>query len=73
MIALVTGANRGIGLELVRQLSARGDEVIAVCRKLRCVRLDGVLKVTSRGILRATMQRRLIRGREGSFWTSRRS
>jgi len=29
---LVLGANRGIGLELVRQLSARGDELIAVCR-----------------------------------------
>jgi NAD(P)-dependent dehydrogenase (short-subunit alcohol dehydrogenase family) len=31
--SLVTGANRGIGLELVRQLKERGDEVIAVCRK----------------------------------------
>lgn len=30
---LVTGANRGIGLELCRQLSARGDKVIAVVRK----------------------------------------
>lgn len=30
---LVTGANRGIGLELCRQLIARGDEVIAACRK----------------------------------------
>lgn len=29
---LVTGCNRGIGLELCRQLSARGDDVIAVCR-----------------------------------------
>jgi NAD(P)-dependent dehydrogenase (short-subunit alcohol dehydrogenase family) len=29
---LVTGANRGIGLELCRQLVARGDEVIAACR-----------------------------------------
>ena len=32
-IALVTGANRGIGLELCRQLKARGDEVIGVCRE----------------------------------------
>lgn len=30
---LITGANRGIGLELSRQLKARGDDVIAVCRK----------------------------------------
>jgi len=29
---LVTGSNRGIGLELCRQLSQRGDEVIATCR-----------------------------------------
>jgi len=29
---LVTGGNRGIGLELCRQLAARGDDVIAACR-----------------------------------------
>ena len=30
---LITGANRGIGLEMCRQCKARGDTVIAVCRK----------------------------------------
>ena len=30
---LVTGANRGIGLALVQQHRARGDEVIGVCRR----------------------------------------
>ena len=29
----ITGANRGIGLELARQFQARGDEVIAACRR----------------------------------------
>ena len=29
---LVTGSNRGIGLEYCRQLKARGDQVIATCR-----------------------------------------
>lgn len=29
---VVTGANRGIGLELARQIAARGDDVFAVCR-----------------------------------------
>ena len=30
---LITGANRGIGLELTRQHAARGDTVIAACRR----------------------------------------
>ena len=29
---LISGANRGIGLEMARQYSNRGDEVIGVCR-----------------------------------------
>jgi len=29
---IVTGANRGIGLELCRQLHARGESVVAACR-----------------------------------------
>jgi len=31
-IYLITGSNRGIGLEFCRQLKERGDEVIATCR-----------------------------------------
>ena len=32
-LSVVTGANRGIGLELVRQLAARGAEVVGICRR----------------------------------------
>ena len=38
---LITGANRGIGLELARQCKARGDTVIAVCRR-SSEELDGL-------------------------------
>jgi len=31
--SVITGANRGIGLELARQLHARGDDIIAICRR----------------------------------------
>lgn len=31
---VITGANRGIGLELTRQTTARGDDVIAICRSV---------------------------------------
>lgn len=32
-VSVVTGANRGIGLALVRQLGQRGAVVVAVCRQ----------------------------------------
>lgn len=48
---LVTGASRGLGLEFVRQLLARGDSVIATCRHpdqaqaLHALQVDGRLQV----------------------------
>lgn len=41
---VITGSNRGIGLEMCRQLSARGDTVTAACRQasdeLKSLKLD---------------------------------
>ena len=42
---LVTGCNRGIGLELARQLHARGDTVIGVCRNASQELLDLGIRV----------------------------
>lgn len=38
---LITGANRGIGLEMTRRYAGRGDDVIAVCRS-SSAELDGL-------------------------------
>jgi NAD(P)-dependent dehydrogenase (short-subunit alcohol dehydrogenase family) len=48
---LITGANRGIGLALCRQLIARGDEVIAACRK-SSAELDALASAGAKGSLR---------------------
>ena len=60
---LVTGSNRGIGLEYCRQLQARGDQVIAVCRTpspeleaLR-VRLEAGIELTAEADLDVLVQR----------------
>lgn len=60
---VITGANRGIGLELVRQLRARGDEVIACCRQrsgpleATGVRIEDGLDVADSGSIRDLRQR----------------
>ena len=58
MKAVITGANRGIGLEFCRQLAQRGDEVIAVCRKaspelsqLGVTIIDAIDVATEQGVL----------------------
>lgn len=50
---LITGAGRGIGLALTRQLAARGDRVIALCRtpspeleQIEGIRIIGDIEVT---------------------------
>lgn len=46
---VITGSNRGIGLELCRQLSAREEAVIAVCRQ-SSAELDGLPVQVESGI-----------------------
>jgi NAD(P)-dependent dehydrogenase (short-subunit alcohol dehydrogenase family) len=52
---LITGANRGIGLEFCRQLQTRGDVVVAVCRtpspelEQLGVRIEAGLDITDAG------------------------
>ena len=48
-VSIVTGANRGIGLALARQLKARGAEVVAVCRR-SSPELDALAVRVERGV-----------------------
>jgi NAD(P)-dependent dehydrogenase (short-subunit alcohol dehydrogenase family) len=60
---LITGANRGIGLALAQQFSARGDQVIAACRhssgalELTGARIETGVDVTDEAALAALAQR----------------
>ena len=55
---LITGSNRGIGLELVRQLKDRGDDVIATCRSASpelnslSVRVETNIDITSDSVVK---------------------
>lgn len=65
---LVTGANRGIGLEMCRQYKARGDTVIAVCRKrsseLEALDLEIVDSVDARQLADLQALRKELDGRQ---------
>ena len=52
MTAIVTGANRGIGLGLVRHLATRGDQVIAAARDPGAARELTALAAASPGRIR---------------------
>lgn len=61
--SLITGANRGIGLEYCRQLHGRGDRVVAACRAPSAelealgVRIEPQVDITSDDAMTALVQR----------------
>lgn len=65
---LVTGANRGIGLEYCRQLKERGEDVIAVCRSTSDELNDlGVQIETDVDITTSTSIARLVKKLDGKI------
>lgn len=65
---LVTGASRGIGLELCRQFRGRGDTVVAVCRKrsseLEALDIEIVDSIDVRQLADLQMLRSALDGRQ---------
>ena len=70
---LVTGANRGIGLEYCRQLSVRGDDVIAVCREASPeleslgIRIQAGIELTDSSAIDELMSRLLHQSLDGAI------
>ena len=63
---LITGANRGIGLELCRQAKARGEHVIGACRTAsRELQALGVEVVDGVDVTKASAAEALSRATEG--------
>jgi NAD(P)-dependent dehydrogenase (short-subunit alcohol dehydrogenase family) len=71
--SLITGANRGIGLALTRELLARGEQVVAVCRHSRAelqktgARIETGVDVTDDAAL-AALAKRLGNVRIDQLW-----
>jgi NAD(P)-dependent dehydrogenase (short-subunit alcohol dehydrogenase family) len=72
-MVLVTGANRGIGLEYCRQLSVRGDDVIAVCREASLeleslgIRIEAGIELTDTSAIDELMSRLLHQSLDGAI------
>ncbi len=66
MIAVITGANRGIGLEVARQLAARGDTAILTARDMAKAQAAAERVGGARSARRHRPgQRRALRGERG--------
>ncbi len=52
-VALVTGANRGLGREFARQLVERGATVYATARRPETLDLEGVVPLCMHGMISA--------------------